>query len=256
LSGFELIFGAILIIFSASLMAAFYALSNKRPNKRLRPIEAVENLKKSSGLSVEEGKRLHISLGSANMISTQNASALAGLSVLERLSRAGIASDYPPIATSGDSTLSILSQETLKSSYRTGNALDAYASDSARLTGTTPFAYAVGAIPAVRDDKVSTNILIGHFGPEAVFLNDAAEQSGARLIAASDALEGQAVFYAAAQEPLLGEELFALPAYLQTNLFHQTSLRVQDILRWVLITILVLGAILKIVEAILGLNIL
>jgi len=252
LSGFELIFGAILIILSAVLMAVFYALSNKRPSKRMRPIEAVENLKKASGLSVEEGKRLHISLGSANMISPQNASALAGLSVLERLSRAGISSDNPPIATSGDSTLSILSQETLKSSYRSGNILDAYASDSARMTGTTPFSYAVGAIPAIRDSKVSTNIIIGHLGPEVAFFTDAAEQQGSRLIAASDSLEGQAVIFAAAQDPLLGEELFALPAYLQTNPFHQASLKVQDILRWLLAAGILIGAAIKIFEAITG----
>ena len=252
MSGFELIFGAILIIVSAGLIAIFYALSKKRPSKRLRPIEAVENLKKSSGLSVEEGKRLHISLGSASMISPQGASALAGLSVLERLSRAGISSDNPPIATSGDSILSILSQETLKSSYRSGNALDSYAFDSARLTGTTPFSYAVGTIPAIRDARVSTNIIIGHLGPEAAFLTEAAEQQGSRLIAASDALEGQAVMYAAAQDPLLGEELFALPAYLQFNPFHQASLKAQDILRWVLIAALVGGAIYKVATTILG----
>jgi hypothetical protein len=252
LSGFELIFGATLIIVSAGLMAIFYALSKKRPSKRLRPIEAVENLKKASGLSVEEGKRLHISLGSASMITPQSASALAGLSVLERLSRASISSDNPPIATSGDSTLSILSQETLKSSYRSGNALDTYAFDSARLTGTSPFSYAVGAIPAIRDARVSTNIIIGHLGPEAVFLTEAAEQQGSRLIAASDALEGQAVIYASAPEPLIGEELFALPAYLQSNTVHQASLKVQDILRWLLAAGLLIGAAIKIIEAIMG----
>ena len=252
MSGFELIFGAILIILSAALLVVFNALSGKRPSKRLRPIDAVENLKKASGLSVEEGKRLHISLGSANMITPQNASALAGLSVLERLSRAGISSDNPPIATSGDSLLSILSQETLKSSYRTGNALDAYAFDSGRLTGTTPFSYAVGTIPVVRDASVSTNILIGHLGVETAFLTEAADQQGSRLIAASDSLEGQAVIFAAAQESLLGEELFALPAYLQSSPFHQSSLKVLDVLRWLLAAGLLVGAAIKIIEAVMG----
>jgi hypothetical protein len=104
----------------------------------------------------------------------------------------------------------------------------------------------------MRDPSVSTNIIIGHLGVEAAFLTEAAEQQGSRLIAASDALEGQAVIYAAAPEPLLGEELFALPAYLQTNPFHQASLRAQDVLRWTLAAVLVGGAIYKIIEAILG----
>lgn len=233
-------------------MAVFYSLLRKRPSRNFRSIEAIDALKQAAGLSVEEGKRVHLTLGSASIISPNAASALAGLSALERLSRASIASDRPPIATSGESTLTILSQEALKSAYLSGNALEAYSPEHARLSGTTPFSYAVGTIPAIRDDKVSTNILIGHLGPEAIFLSDAAESQDTTLVAASDSLEGQAVLFAAAQNPLLAEELYALPAYLQTQPFQQASLRVQDVLRWLLVAGLLGGAIFKLVESMLG----
>jgi hypothetical protein len=51
--------------------------------------------------------------------------------------------------------------------------------------------------------------------------------------------------YATADEPLLGEELYAAGAYLGEDAVHKASLQAQDILRWVLIGAIILGAILK-----------
>jgi hypothetical protein len=73
-------------------------------------------------------------------------------------------------------------------------------------------------------------------------LTEAAERSGSLTIGGSDQLQAQAVLYAAAQEPLIGEEVFASGAYLGVEPAHVASLRVQDIFRWALIIIILLGA--------------
>lgn len=241
-----LIFGGLLILVCFILVVVFNPFIYKRFYKRLRTIEAVENLKRASGLSVEEGKRLHLCLGNANMLSTNNAAGYVGLNVLDRLTRVSISSDNPPITTCGDSTLALLSQETLKTAYRSGNALDVYSSQQARLAGTSAFSYAVGVLPSMTDEKVSSHILVGHFGPEVALLTDAGERQGAQMVTASDTLEGQAVIYAASSNPLIGEELYALTGYIQVNPFHQACLRVQDIMRWVLIGGLLLGVLIRI----------
>ncbi len=51
--------------------------------------------------------------------------------------------------------------------------------------------------------------------------------------------------FAAAQEPLVGEELYAAGAYLQVNPYHLASVRAQDIMRWVLAGCILAGAILQ-----------
>ena len=53
------------------------------------------------------------------------------------------------------------------------------------------------------------------------------------------------MLFVAAQDPLIGEELFAAGAYLGAGRSHAASLTVQDILRWVLILFLLGGAALK-----------
>lgn len=245
--------GALLILVAASLMF-FFSLPQERGQARararsrvvLRPMRAMQRLRRAIGLAVEDGSRLHVSIGKSSIISPTNASALVGFSTLERIGTLSSLSDRPPVATSGDGTLALLSQDTLRASYRLSNNVEQYDPNQARLTGPTPFSYVAGAIPVVRDERVSTNIFVGNFGPEVALMVDAAEQEGAFTLAASDALPAQAALYATASEPLIGEELFAIPAYMQAGPIHQASLRTQDILRWFVVAAAVAGVVLAI----------
>ena len=211
----------------------------------LRLIEAYERLNRSVGLAVENGTRLHISLGRGNFFTARGGSALAGLAMLRRLAERTSVSDRPPVVTSGDASLAILSQDTLQAGYRAAGAQDQYRFTTGRLTGLTPFSYAAGALTTIHDENVSANIVMGDLGAESALLAEASDRENTSLIAASDDLSAQSVFFAAAQDPLIGEELFAAGAYVGAGASHEASLHVQDILRWLIIVAIVLGSVLK-----------
>ena len=78
-------------------------------------------------------------------------------------------------------------------------------------------------------------------------LIDAAERQNATVIAASESLTAQAVLFASSPETLIGEELFAAGAYLNADSLHSASLLLQDIMRWLIIFALLVGAGLKLV---------
>ena len=80
-------------------------------------------------------------------------------------------------------------------------------------------------------------------------LAEASDRQNASLIAASDNLSAQSIFYAAAQDPLVGEELFAAGAYVGAGPWHDASLNVQDVLRWLIILAILIGAGLKVLGA-------
>lgn len=237
------ILGIALIVICLGLILFFGIVQRNRGG--LRPIAAFSRLQRALGLAVEEGKRLHISIGKSGINQPQGAAGLVGLSTLERVAQLSIVSDQPPIATSGDAQLAILSQDTLKSAYRSNNALEQHDADRGRLTGITPYSYVAGALSVAHDENISAHILVGNFGPEIALVNEAAERENAFSLAATDSLPTQAVLYATAQEPLIGEELYAVPAYLKANPFHLASLRAQDVLRWVLIGLILVGSALK-----------
>jgi hypothetical protein len=243
------IIGLIVVLLFASLLAGIWAATRTRParSRGLRPIPAFGQLRKAINLAVENGSRIHVSLGSASILTSQNASALVGLTVLDQAAQLGSASDQPTVVTSGDSTLAILSQDTLHSTFRQAHSNQEYDPNQGRLTGMTPFSYAVGAMPVFHDEQVTANVMIGNFGPEAALMADAAYQSNCFLLAGSENMSAQAILFASAQEPLIGEEVFASGAYLQAGPAHAASLQAEDITRWVLVAVMLVGAALKLV---------
>ena len=236
-----------IIFLSAALMVGLAALQHKS-STAFREIPAFTRLRQAIGRVVEDGTRLHVSLGRGALITPQSASAMAGLTLLRRLAELTSAGDQPPIATSGDAALAILSQDTLQIASQ-ASAQGVYDPIAGRLTGLTPFSYAAGAIPTIHDENISTNVLIGNFGVEAALLAEAAERANTFTLAASDNLAAQAVLYASVQEPLIGEELYAAGAYMDTGPLHTASLTVQDILRWLIIVVILVGALLQLLKS-------
>ena len=237
--------GFLFILLCLGLILFFIFSARSRPKIVLREIQAFRRFRREVDLAVEAGKRLHVSLGRGTINDLQGGAAFIGLTILDRCARAASNSDRPPVTTSGEGVVTVLSQDTLQSTYRSLAAEQRYDPTNARLTGLTPMAYAAGAMPTIHDEHVTANILAGHYGTEIALLTEAGERSQSLTIAGTDNISAQAVLYATADEPLLGEELYAAGAYLGADTAHSASLYTQDILRWVLIVAIVVGAILK-----------
>lgn len=235
----------LIVIVAAGLLLLGLFFLRRRSPALLRPIEAFDRLNKVLGLSVEDGSRLHISLGRGNLLDARGGSALAGLGMLRRIAQRTSVSDNPPIVTSGDASLAILSQDTLKAGYLAAGAGDQYRANTGRLTGLTPFSYAAGTIPVICDENVSANVVIGDFGPEVALLAEAADRENTFLLAVSSNTSAQAVLYASSHESLIGEELFASGAYVGAGPSHQASIQAQDVLRWLIILALLGGSFMK-----------
>ncbi len=238
------IIGLVLVVVAASLLLGL-TLIRRKSAPVFREIPAFTRLKRAVGISVEDGTRLHVSLGRGGLQIPHGAPALAGLAMLRHLAEQTSASDKPPVVTSGAGDLAILSRDTLQAGYKAAGAEGFYNPATGRLTGLTPFSYAAGAIPSIRDENVSANILIGHFGPEVALLTDTAERTNSITVAAADDPAAQAVLFASVDDPLIGEELFAAGAYSNAGAAHQAGLQVQDILRAIIILVLLGGSALK-----------
>lgn len=238
------ILGLILIVAAGVLLLGLTFLRRKSVPV-FRDIPAYTRLKRAIGISVEDGTRLHISIGRGGLQTLEAAPGLAGLAMLRHLSEQTSASDNPPVVTSGAADLAILTRDTLQAGYKAAGEEDIYSPATGRLTGLTPFSFAAGAIPTMRDENVSSNVLIGHFGPEVALLTDAAERTNSPAIAATVDPAAQSILYASVDDPLIGEELFAAGAYSNAGRAHLASLQVQDLFRWGIILILLSGSALK-----------
>ena len=240
-------FVGLVIVGLVVVFMAVFAYIHRRSPFSFRNIRAFSRTRRAASMVVEDGSRLHVSLGSASVLTPAGAAGLAGLALLRRLGEVTSLSDRPPVATTGSGVLNLLAQDTLRTAHESVAVDQEFDMKNGRLTGLTPLSYVAGVMPSIRDENISTNVLIGNFGPEVGLLVEAANRQNALVIAASDSLPAQAVLYAASDEPLIGEELFAAGAYVQAGATHAASLVVQDILRWLIIVALVAGAALKLV---------
>jgi hypothetical protein len=234
------------IIVLVIIFMALFAFIHQRSPFSFRNIPAFSRIRRATSLVVEDGTRLHVSLGSGSILTPAGASALAGLLLLRRLGEITSLSDRPPLATTGSGLLNLLAQDTLRTAHDLVAVDQVFDMNTARLTGFTPLSYVAGVMPSIRDEGISSNVLIGNFGPEVGLLVEAADRQNTPVVAASDSLTAQAVLYAATSETLIGEELFAAGAYLQAGPSHVASLLVQDILRWLIIIALIVAAGLKV----------
>jgi hypothetical protein len=240
------VIGLVLVLVASGLLLGLTFVRRKSV-PTFREIPAFTHLKRAIGISVEAGTRLHISLGHGGLQTPNAAPGLAGLAMLRHLTEQTSASDKPPMVSSGIADLAILSQDTLQSGYKAAGAEELYNPGTGRLTGLTPFSFAAGAIPIMKDEDVSANILIGHFGSEVALLTDAAERANSPTVAATVEPSAQALIYASVDDPLIGEELFAAGAYSDAGVAHQASLQAQDVLRWAIILVLLIGSGLKLI---------
>ncbi|MRR31676.1 hypothetical protein EG834_15405, partial [bacterium] len=97
----ESIAGLVIVVAGMVLILVFSLPFMNKKKTVFRPIPAFQRLRRGIGLAVEQGTRLHISLGKGDLLSSNNTSALVGLTTLERIARLSTASDRPTIATSG-----------------------------------------------------------------------------------------------------------------------------------------------------------
>lgn len=211
----------------------------------LREVEALQNLPNIVGEAVESGRRMHLSLGSGGIGQADTITVLAGLSTATPIAAVTAISDKPPVITTADAVTMLLAQDTLRQVYREQNAQERYSEEAARVAGLTPLSFGAALTPLVKDEAVAGNVLIGPVGTEAVLLTEAAQRAGVATLAGTSDLTAQAALFAAADQPLIGEDVYAGNAYLTRGEAQVASLQAQDVVRLVLIAGMILGVLAK-----------
>ncbi|MEP7359014.1 MAG: DUF6754 domain-containing protein, partial [Anaerolineales bacterium] len=197
----------------------------------LRRIDAFQSLPTTVGQAVETGKRLHISLGTGSLGTADTVATVAGLTMLDQISAAAAVSDRPPVVTTSDGAAMLLAQDTLRSVYARQNALSRYDPGSAQVVGLTPISFGAAQTTLPANEAVAGAVLIGSTGSEAVLLAEGGRRSGVTTLAGSDDVATQAMLFATADHPLIGEDLFAGGAYISRQPEFVASLTAQDVMR-------------------------
>ncbi|MCS6894042.1 MAG: hypothetical protein NZO16_05710 [Deltaproteobacteria bacterium] len=130
----------------------------------------------------------------------------------------------------------------LMETYISEGKLSRYDPKSIVFLSEEQFAFAAGYIGIVKRENVGTAFLFGYFAGEALILAESGRIQGAYQIAGSVSPEQLAFFVATCDDVAFGEELYAIGAKMTGNKNILANLRVSDIGKLMLVTVILLGS--------------
>lgn len=218
----------------------------------LRPLPAYRTLRSQVGRAIESGRHVHITLGRGGLHQAAGPTSVAVLTALDHLAIDSCASGIPPLVTMGEATLLPAAQDSLRRGFAQAGRLSAYAPTQTYFIApeTAPLAYAAGVSNELHAGNIGSNLMLGRFGPEVAIMGEAAARANAPQVIGSDDPTALALASVLTKDVLIGEELLAAGAYLQGKPWQLASLQVQDVIRWVVMGLILVAAIMATVATI------
>ena len=115
------------------------------------------------GRAVESGRGVHFSAGRGGLVGRSNPASVAALNTLDFVAESACKSDVPPLVTSGDGTLLVATQESLRGAFEAAGRPEDYSSDMAQFLAGESFAttYAAGVSDILNRGDSGSNFLFG-----------------------------------------------------------------------------------------------
>ena len=245
-------------MFILGLNGALNAFLKRRTNLVQRPIDAYASVPTLTSVSIEEGRPIHISFGSAAPGHDSTPLALATADFAYYTAQRVTVGDELPLLSVTETSALPLAYDTLRRAYeaRGPEAVKHYAALRQHRVGTrwypagtNSLAFASGITAMQSEESVSTHFLLGRMGIELALMTEAAQRQDRTVIAGSDRLEGQAVAFALADEALIGDEIFAAAGYVGQTPEALRRNRVADALRLAMVAVLIGVSVLAVVQS-------
>lgn len=226
--------GIIFILLLVLLLNITIELLRRRRTVNLRPIETYEAIPDLTGLSIEAARPLHIAYGNAFAGSDTTVLALAASEFVNQTARQVTIGDAPAIVTVTETAAIPLAIDAMRRAYESQDAGEKFNEVNVRWYpgGRNSLAAAAGIVALQKEENVGAHLLVGSFGAEMALIADAAQRDDRPLLAVSNRLEGQAVAYALADYPLIGEEIFQASSYIGKQEAFKRRTAILDTLRW------------------------
>ena len=221
--------GRLNLLIGLFLFLAFLVMNILRARRGsamfIRPLAGLKALEEAIGRATEMGRPVLYVPGLGDM---SEVGTLASITILSRVARrtAEMGCDlevpgYDPVAIA-------IMEGSVRQSYAEAGRRDAYRPGSVHYVSAQQFAYVAAVTGYMLRERPATNIYMGSFYAESLFLAETGNQTGAIQIAGTDQVTQLPFFVCACDYTLLGEELFAASAYLGREPVQLATIVAQD----------------------------
>jgi hypothetical protein len=211
----------------------------------IRRLPAIDAIDEVVGRASEMGRPVHYTFGTGQLTSSsQTPQLLSSIGILGRVSQRVAELGVPFIVSTCQADALPMIEDSIRQSYVLAGKGDEFDRGIIRFLS-SDFAYRAAVIGILEREKPAANFLIGGYYNETLTFAETAKRVGAMQIGGT-ANTHQLPFIAASCEyALLAEELYAAGAYIRQEPEEVGSIAGQDLLKYIVIALLLLGVILK-----------
>lgn len=221
----------------------------------VRKIPALDAIGEGIGRATEMGRPVHFSSGCIGMSSASYAPiVMASMEYLAFVARQCARFDTQLIVTVAAGDNYAVSEEVVRNAYAHEGVLEHLKPGTVRFLG-TGFVFASSVCNILEQEKVATNIMIGGWADESLFVAEGGHLAGALGIGGTTNQYQIPFFVAACDSVLLADELFVGSAYLSQDPVELGVVAGQDWGKALGLFLLVTGIVLKTLDVNLLVNI-
>ncbi|HUH02615.1 MAG TPA: DUF6754 domain-containing protein [Kofleriaceae bacterium] len=236
-------FFLLIIVCMAFALWYFVKRITKNPHDVfIRRIAGVDAIEDAVGRSTEMGRPVLYVTGTEEI---QNIQTIASLLVLGHVAEMTAEYDTEIKVANFFPLTMVVAEEIVKQGFANAGRIDAHKPENVMFISAEQFAYAAGINGMILRDKPATNIYLGRFFAESLILAETGYVTKAVQIAGTAEITQLPFFIAACDYTIIGEELYAVSAYLSREPGLLATLKSTDLLKVGILILLVVGVVLS-----------
>lgn len=212
----------------------------------IRRIPGLDALDEAIGRSTEMGRPVLYVPGIDEIKEIQT---LYSMMILRHVARKTAEYGTELIVPVKDSVVMAFAEEAVKQGCQDAGQPDAFIPDNVRYLSNEQFAYCAGVAGIMNREKPAANIMLGMFFAESLILAETGFASGAIQVAGTAKQHQLPFFVAACDYTIIGEEYFAVTAYLTRDPSLLGTIRAADVIKIIVIVSVIVGAVLATIYA-------
>ncbi|MDG2149732.1 MAG: hypothetical protein P8N09_09415 [Planctomycetota bacterium] len=206
----------------------------------IRRIAGLDALDEAIGRSTEMGRPVLYVPGIDEIKEIQT---IYSMMILRHVAKKTAEFGTPLIVPVKDSVVMTFAEEAVKQGCLDAGRPDAFIPDNVRYLSNEQFAYCAGVAGIMNREKPAANLMLGMFFAESLILAETGFATGAIQVAGTAKQHQLPFFVAACDYTIIGEEYFAVTAYLTREPGLLGTIRGADITKIVAIAAIVIGVV-------------
>ena len=234
-------FSAMAIVVIAVAMFYYIRRIRRDPDTiYVRRIPGVDAIEEAVGRSTEMGRPVLYVTG---VDETQNIQTVASLLILGHVAEMIAEYDTDIKVANAYPLTMVLAEEIVRQGYANVGRSDAHRPENVMFITPEQFAFAAGVNGLILRERPATNIFLGRFFAESLMLAETGYVTRAIQIGGTAEITQLPFFVAACDYAILGEELYAVSAYLSREPQLMAQLKSTDLMKGIVIILILAGAV-------------